>query len=410
MPTVRVLPLVFLLSLLVTPALALVSEGRPGVPYFNHPLFVETKQMAGDRVAWITLAYGDPRQGPLECRNSIDVFQGKELFRNVPEKSWVLVDYEMQSIVIEGGFAGDADVSKVQPCAGPEVCGTLSRALNSDPQELARRKPVERPTATRKADQGELEAQLEMGRGLVKAGRCRGCHTIEGFGPGHAPNLTWKRYKYEAGWLETFLAHPYRMRPVLDDLMMLNFTSPNAVPSLSRVEIGTIAAYLPQVAWAKTPADRYRGEPWEGYDCFDCHTRRYRERPLAYVPTPIAEPVRDLVKAHGTVQICFSCHPFGDWYPKGPKPRAGSPYVFAPELLLTMEKLEINYLVNFVHDPNYLQPGAAMPRLDFNDQQFEDLRQFVTAIKEMLATGSIVPIHTPYQMEKGPGRAVSAPQ
>lgn len=381
-------------------ARALISEGRPGVPYFAHPLFVDVKKTDGEQVTWVTLAYGDRREGSLECRNVIDVFQGRQLFRTVPEKSWVLVDYQLQSIAITDGFAGDADVSRVVPCQGPEACRQLSAEMAKDPQEQSRRAGQARPPQTKKADFGDLNERLEAGRALVKAARCRGCHTIEGFGAAHAPSLTWKRYKYEPGWLEHFLAAPYRMRPALGDLMMLRFTSPNASPSLQESELQIVADYLPQAAWTRVPNDRYRGEAWPAYDCFSCHTRLYREQPLGFRPTPVPAVIRERVADTPTVEICFSCHAFGDLHVKTTRERTASPYLFAPDLVLSMEKLEINYLVNFVHDPAYLQPGAAMPRLDFDDRQFADLRALVAQVKAAIAGGIMRPVHVPYLMEK----------
>jgi mono/diheme cytochrome c family protein len=393
---------IFLVSLIFLPgpAFALVSEGRPGVTYFNHPLFLETKQMNGDQVNWVTLAYGDSRQGGLDCRNVVDVFAGREYFRDVPEKSWVLVDYELQSILIEEGFAGDADVSRVIPCGGPAECSNLSARLNSDPLELAQRKSRPAPGQTKKAELGDLSAELETGRQLVKAGRCRGCHILEGFGAEHAPSLTWKRYKYEPGWLDAYLLAPYRLRPAMDDLMMLDYTSPNAVPNLKGPEVKAVAQFLPRVAWAKTPADRFRGEPWESYDCFDCHTRLYREEPLAFQPTPVAEPLRQRLAASATMQLCLTCHAFGDLKTVAPAPREGNPNVFAPDLLLAIEKLEVNYLVSFVRDPNYLQPDAAMPALGLNEEQMAEVRRLAVAVKEAIAAGTLRPVHVPYRMRK----------
>ncbi len=388
------------LCLLPGSASALVSQGRPGIPYYNHPLFLESKKMAGDQVDWVTLAYGDSRQQTLDCRNVIDVFNGRDLFREVPEKSWVLVDYELQSILIEGGFAGDADVFRVRPCDGPEACGELSARLNNDPEELAKRPSRPAPSQTKKAELGDLAAELEKGRELVKAARCRGCHALEGFGAGHAPSLTWKRYKYEPGWLDAYLLAPYRLRPAMDDLMMLDYTSPNAVPNMQPPEVKAVAQFLPRVAWAKTPADRFRGEPWAGYDCFPCHTRLYREEPLDFQPTPVRDPLRRQLAGSSTLQVCLACHPLGDLKTVTPAPREGNPNVFATDLLLAMEKLEINYLVNFVRDPAYLQPAAAMPALGLTEEQLAELRQLAIAVKEAIADGTLQPVHVPYRMRK----------
>ena len=393
--------LTFLLLLCChTDAFALVSEGRPGVPYFNHVLFLDKKVTESGEISWVTLAYGDSREATLECRNRIDVFGGKELFRDIPEKSWLLVDYELQSILIEDGFFGDADVIKVTACGDAQTCCELRDRLNADPAEVAKRQQKKQPRKTRAVKLGDVEDQLEVGRQLVKAARCRGCHSIEGFGAARAPSLTWKRYKYEKGWLESYLRAPYRIRPAITDLAMLNFTSPNAQPNLQPTEADAVADYLGQVAWTKSPADRFRGEPWADYDCYDCHSRLYREKPLDFIPTPVPPSLRERFAASASFQPCFACHPLGDFRTVAAEPGRDNPFAFAPDLLLAMEKLEVGYFVNFVRDPAYLQPGAAMPKPGLTEQQLAEVREMVLAVKAAIASGEILPIHTYYEMEK----------
>ncbi|BCR03721.1 c-type cytochrome [Desulfuromonas versatilis] len=393
-----------LLVLLPVSAVGLVSEGRPGVPYFNHVLFLDTKVVENGEVSWISLGYGDPAGDALVCNNTIDVFRGRELFSEIPEKSWVLVDYELQSILVQEGFFGDADVVRVVACGDVEACCDLRDRLNADDRERARRARAPRPGETRPAGLGDIAERLEVGRNLVRVARCRGCHSIEGFGAGHAPSLSWKRFKYEQGWLERFLKQPYRMRPAMTELMMLDYTSANAQPALTEPEVEAVAEFLNRVAWTKSPADRFRNEPFASYDCYDCHTRLYREEPLEFVPTPVPQPIRERLDASGAWQLCFACHSFGDHRQLSAAP-GGSPNALAIDLLLAIEKLEANYFVNFVRDPGYLQPGAKMPRLGFSDSQLEEIRALVLEVKQAIAKGGLRPVHNHYRMEKrsGPG-------
>lgn len=392
----------WLLGFLLWPSLGLglVSEGRPGIPYFGHVLFLETKLVEGEEVSWVTLGYGDAASGELQCNNRIDVFSGKNLFREIPEKSWVLVDYQLQSILINDGFFGDADVFQVQACGDVDQCCELRDRLAEDPAELARRAKWARPKTTKPANLSQIAEELEVGRQLIKAGRCRGCHQIEGFGAEHAPSLTWKRYKYEPDWLDAYLKAPYRMRPGLTNLMMLNYSSPNAVPNLKPAEISAVAGYLPRVAWTKSPADRFAQEPWQGYDCFACHVRLYQEQPLAFVPTAVPERLRKQVEATPSFASCLGCHSFGDLRPPAAAVGPPGPNAFAPDLLLAMEKLEVNYFLNFVQDPSYLQPGAKMPKMALSEGQQAELRSLVIAVKEAIADGSLQPVHSYYRMEK----------
>jgi len=393
--------IILLICLTPGSSFGLLSEGRPGIPYFNHPLFLNKKIMEGSQITWVSLAYGDNRQGQISCNNTIDVFNGKELFRDIPEKTWVLVDYELQSILIEEGFFGDADVSRVTPCPGPDECAELAEKLNQDPAEQQRHANRPKPTKTQKVSLDKMSEQLETGRQLVKAARCRGCHRIEGFGADHAPSLTWKRFKYETGWLESFLQAPYRMRPTMTDLMMLKYTSPNARPSLTEVEVDAVAEYLTQAAWTKTPADRFRSEPWADYDCFNCHQRLYRENPLTFKPTKIPESIRERIKDSPTYQLCSSCHAFGEFRSPVAASQKDRRFILAPDHLLSMEKLDIDYFIDFIRDPGYLQPGAQMPKLGLRERQLEEIRDLVRTVKKAINDKEVIPQHNHYLMEPG---------
>ncbi len=380
-------------------ALALVSEGRPAIPYYNHPLFLDVKKVENGQVTQVRLAYGDTRDNSPDCLNTIDVFLGLEHFAKAPEKSWVLVDYQLQSILINQGFFGDADVFNVRACGDLDSCVALRERLENDPQELAKRKPFPRPENLQKARFSEIERELDIGRRLVKAARCRGCHQIEGFGAEHAPGLTWRRYKYVEGWLEGYLRNPYRLRPAIGDLMMLQYTSSNAQPSLQEVEVQAIASFLERVAKAKTPDDRYRKEAWQDYNCFACHTSNYKHRPLEFIPTTVPPDLRTAIEATPPLRTCLSCHPFGDYRqvePSGPE----NPFRFAPDLLLAMEKLDIDYLLNYLARPDYLQPGSKMPPISLSEDQREQLRLFVIELRRQIETGQVKPVYNYYRMKK----------
>lgn len=100
---------------------ALVAGERPGIQYSDQVLFLAKKIMENGRVAWITLAYEDPRSSKA-CRNFFDVLGGRELFADIPENSWLLVDFELRSLVVDAGFSGDADVTSVSVCNDYNAC------------------------------------------------------------------------------------------------------------------------------------------------------------------------------------------------------------------------------------------------------------------------------------------------
>ncbi|MBW2505233.1 MAG: c-type cytochrome [Deltaproteobacteria bacterium] len=310
-----------------------------------------------------------------------------------------MVDYELQSILIDNGFNGDADVFNVSACEDLETCLSLSEERNSDPQAQKLHASRPRAKSTVKANFETIQEQLELGRKLVKAARCRGCHNLEGFGPDHAPSLTWKRFKYEEHWLEHYIQSPYRMRPAIGDLMMLKYTSPNAKPSLKTEELSIVAKYLTNVATASAPSDRYLRELWQGYDCYECHTRLYKTEPIEFTPTPIPQEIRESFQANQSLQQCINCHPFGDLHSIKPQDPPG-PNAFATDLVFVFEKLSINYLGAFLQNPSYLEPQSQMPNLGLSEKQINDILDFARGFKGAIENGNLSPNRTYYEMKK----------
>jgi hypothetical protein len=101
-----------------------------------------------------------------------------------------------------------------------------------------------------------------------------------------------------------------------------------------------------------------------------------------------------------TERRCLACHGFGDYQPVKTNLAKDSPLRFAPDLLLAMEKLDLDYFVAFTRDPEYLQPGAAMPGLRLTEAELEEVRRFTVAVKGAISRGEIRPVHTHYEMKK----------
>ena len=393
--------LICLMVLLPQSVGALVAGERPGIHYADQVLFLEKKIVTDGRVVWITLAYEDPRSSKT-CRNFFDVLGGRELFADIPEKSWLLVDFELRSLVVDSGFSGDADVTSARVCNDyAACCSERDRRVADRPAEpptVVEEKPTQdKPGTGKPATLDEVGERLLVGRRLVKAARCRGCHTLEGFGADHAPSLTWRRHKYEPNWLADYLAAPYRMRPAMNNLMMLAYTSPNAVPNLQPSELNAVADYLQQLAWMTSPAKAFRLEPWQSYNCFDCHTRLFKEKPLPFAPTSIGGPLSEKATTSASLRTCLVCHAFGDQQQAAD---LAAPMALAPDLLLAVEKLHIDYLQAYLEDPGYVQPGSQMPRLNLTETQLLELRQLFKELKEALAAGETRPVHRYYRMEK----------
>jgi len=72
--------IIFLCAILLLPidTPALISEGRPGNPYFDQVLFLQKKIIENDKVVAVSLAFTDPRNNEDLCLNRMDVFDGLE--------------------------------------------------------------------------------------------------------------------------------------------------------------------------------------------------------------------------------------------------------------------------------------------------------------------------------------------
>lgn len=377
----------------------LVSEARPGIAYHAQVMFLDKKIVEAGDVVWVTLAYGDPRAS-RDCRNIIDVFNGRQLFVDIPEKSWVLIDFTLRSLVIQAGFTGDADVGQVFPCSDEKACRNLQAQRLRDQQPA--KPPEKTETSLASSSLGDDVQRMSLARDLVKAARCRGCHVVEGFGATHAPSLTWRRAKYQDGWLAAYLAAPYRLRPALTTLMMLRYTSALAQPSLQPEELSLVADFLQRLAWFTPPAGRFRLEPWQTYQCQPCHARLYAERPLVFIPAPVPQPLRKKMEESLSVQACLACHTFGDVQTLAAWSGPPYPYPMAPDLLLALEKLRLDYFIDYVRDPNYLQPDTAMPQLQFTDLQHKEVGEWARYVQQLMRQGKVQPLHLYYQMQKRP--------
>jgi mono/diheme cytochrome c family protein len=217
----------------------------------------------------------------------------------------------------------------------------------------------------------ERERTLQRGRRVVEKYNCIGCHVIEKRGgailafyrdkPTYAPPvLNGEGAKVQPNWLYGFLKSPVPLRPWLK-LRMPTFP-------LTDEEAGAIVEYF--LAQEKIQV------------------------PFVYVnqkaiPKNYVEAGRKL--ASPDYFNCFSCHQQGDRKPEGPE--AG----WAPDLVMAKRRLNPDWIIRWIRDPQALQPGTKMPAFyNFNDdipdgpddvlggddaRQVEALRDFVLTLK-----------------------------
>jgi mono/diheme cytochrome c family protein len=187
-----------------------------------------------------------------------------------------------------------------------------------------------------------LERTLVEGRRVVARYNCVGCHVIEERGgailaryeetPSLAPPiLNGEGAKVQPNWLFGFLKHPIPLRPWLQ-VRMPTF-------SLSDEETTALVEYF--------------------------LAQENVEVPFVYVnedaiPAEYVEAGRLL--ATPDYFNCFSCHQQGEKKPEGPEEG------WAPDLAMAKSRLNPDWIVRWLRNPQALQPGTKMPSFyDFDD-------------------------------------------
>jgi len=182
----------------------------------------------------------------------------------------------------------------------------------------------------------DLRGQREVaGHRLVLRFNCVGCHIIEGEGgairarypdtPNLAPPiLNGEGAKAQPDWLYNFLMQPIPIRPWLA-VRMPTF-------SFSPAEANTLVQYFGALANLQVPFVHFNDSK---------------------VPAGFIEAAQQLVTPD--YFNCFSCHQQGDRKPEGP------PEGWAPDLSMAHARLQPDWIVRWLHNPQAVQPGTKMP-------------------------------------------------
>ncbi|MFI5397661.1 MAG: c-type cytochrome [Candidatus Binatia bacterium] len=214
------------------------------------------------------------------------------------------------------------------------------------------------------ADSG-IRGQREIaGRRLVARYNCVACHIIEGEGgairaryqdtPTMAPPiLNGEGAKVQADWLFNFVKHPVQLRPWLK-LRMPTF-------GLSDAEANTAVQYFGALDDIQVPF---------------VHIEE------SQIPV---ENIRAAQKLTSPDYFsCFSCHQQGDRHPEGP------PEGWAPDLGAAHKRLNPDWIVRWLHNPQEVQPGTKMPSFypggpddilgGDDDKQIQALRDYLMVL------------------------------
>jgi len=182
---------------------------------------------------------------------------------------------------------------------------------------------------------------LQAGRKLTTKYNCIGCHKLEEQGgyikalfedEGMAPPpITGEGAKVQEMWLYQFFNNPSSIRPWLK-LRMPTF-------ELSEAEVNTITKYF--LALSKK----------------ELEVRDYTSLQLSQELLPAG-------KSLFTDNQCLSCHTTSSTIPEGK-----SPGDLAPNLALAHERLKPEWIIEWLKNPEAIQPGTRMPQFFPFDEQ-----------------------------------------
>ena len=188
------------------------------------------------------------------------------------------------------------------------------------------------------------DPQIFEGRKLIRDNNCQGCHIIDGFGgqiaenyraPEYAPpNLNTEGAKVQPDWLFTFFHNPSIIRPNLQVRM----------PSFNLTDEDWNAIIR---AFQHSDNDLLSFES-------DYHVDQSTTQFKA------GEKLHEL-------GACNNCHFYGTTFPK-----LGA-QTWAPNMALTKERLQSDWVVDWLRDPQVIMPGTKMPAPFLPDAEILEL-------------------------------------
>jgi len=220
------------------------------------------------------------------------------------------------------------------------------------------------PARYRYKAEDDAQQTIVEGQRLLAHYNCRGCHEIEQEGgfvraryeetPSFAPPvLNGEGAKVQPDWLFGFLKQPVTIRPWLA-IRMPTF-------NLSDEETSTLVRYFGATAELEVPFVHVNANA---------------------IPPEHVAAARLLLS--NDYFACFSCHVRGDAKPEGP------PEGWAPDFTMAKSRLNPDWIVRWLHDPQKIQPGTKMPSFypggpddvlgGSDDRQIEAIRDYLMVI------------------------------
>jgi mono/diheme cytochrome c family protein len=188
------------------------------------------------------------------------------------------------------------------------------------------------------------DQQIFEGRKLIRDNNCQGCHIIDGFGgqiaenysaPEYAPpNLNTEGAKVQPDWLFNFFHNPTIIRPNLQ---------------------------------VRMPSFNLEDEEWNAIIRAFQHSDNDL---LAFESDYHVDQSTTQFKAGEKLHelgACNNCHFYGTTFPKQ------GAQTWAPNMALTKERLQSDWVIEWLRDPQVIMPGTKMPAPFLPDAEILEL-------------------------------------
>lgn len=190
-----------------------------------------------------------------------------------------------------------------------------------------------------------LTESVNRGKMIWEDNNCMGCHTILGEGGYYAPDVTRSFVNRGSEWLRVFLRDPQAMYPGERKMIQYDFTED---------EITDVIAFLKWVGEIDT-----NGWPPEPNVNLESARDRTATDDYAHIDRP--EVFNNL---------CTPCHAV-----------SGQGGNVGPSLDSIGNRMDRDYLKEWLTDPQSVKPGTAMPELPLSDTQVNEVVEFLVQLK-----------------------------
>ena len=180
----------------------------------------------------------------------------------------------------------------------------------------------------RSVEAQEQASTVNRGKSLISDYGCIACHEIEGHESrvrAEAPNLTYEGEIVRRDWLFAFLRRPHGIRPSIRARM------PNL--RLAEREALALAEYLGSLVDGEPVPPEFH------------YPRKTSPEEISAAKKLVSKDYFD----------CFSCHILGEKKP------TGNPDQWAPDLTNVRSRMNPDFLLKWLRDPNKYRPGTKMP-------------------------------------------------